>query len=275
MKNSSKAYTPGPNAAGQLEFGFCKAVTLPGAKNMLSGIAPWTRALTAANENNRLRLVGEADDILRNLGVIRPIRRRLNAIGLFDGIGAHELAIRLLGLPVDVLAHAEIGAVQSAVLAERFPGGRNLGDVTAADFVERAHDICPQGYDLAVATPPCIDFSVGGKRRGTDAKHGRLTLLTVDILNKLGIPTVLLENVPGLLSNEDGKDFGQVLGRLIGAGHDLVPKEGTWSTLGYAVGPLRHVAWRVLDARHFGMPQRRRRVFILAAPEKSVLNIFN
>ena len=173
------------------------------------------------------------------------------------------------------LARAEIAAAQSAILAARFPGGVNLGDVMADDFVERARAVCPDGYDLAVATPPCIDFSVGGKRRGIDAEHGRLTLRTADILENNGVRYWLIENVPNLLSSNGGHDFGKLLARLAGADHDLVHPAGSWTSLGYVVGPHRHVAWRIVDAQHFGLPQRRRRVFILVTPDESALNIFN
>ncbi len=262
-------------ADGQIEFGFCRPPTLPRVTLPAVGVPPWWHALNGANDNDRLRLVEQADGILRRHGVIRPVRRRLRAIGLFDGIGAHELAAARLGLPLDFLARAEIAAAQSAILAARFPGGVNLGDVMADDFVERARAVCPDGYDLAVATPPCIDFSVGGKRRGIDAEHGRLTLRTADILENNGVRYWLIENVPNLLSSNGGHDFGKLLARLAGADHDLVHPAGSWTSLGYVVGPHRHVAWRIVDAQHFGLPQRRRRVFILVTPDESALNIFN
>jgi len=145
----------------------------------------------------------------------------------------------------------------------------------AADFVARARATSPDGFDLAVATPPCTAFSMAGDREGTESEQGFLAIRTVDIINELGVPFALIENVPGLLSARHGADFGKFLGRLIGADADLVHPGGTWPAAGCAVGPLHHVTWRVLDAQYFGTPQRRRRVFIFAAPDASAFSIFN
>lgn len=90
---------------------------------------------------------------------------------------------------------------------------------------------------------PCQDLSVAGKRRGLAGSRSGLAFSFLDLVGQHRPRFVLLENVPGLLSSHGGKDFGTLLAAMV--------------ELGYGVG------YRVLDARYFGVPQRRRRVFIL------------
>lgn len=90
---------------------------------------------------------------------------------------------------------------------------------------------------------PCQDLSVAGKRRGFRGERSSLAFAWLDLVGRHRPRFVLLENVPGLLSSHGGKDFGTLLAAMV--------------ELGYGVG------YRVLDARYFGVPQRRRRVFIL------------
>jgi DNA (cytosine-5)-methyltransferase 1 len=99
---------------------------------------------------------------------------------------------------------------------------------------------------------PCQDLSVAGKRRGMGAgTRSGLAFAFLDLVGRHRPRFVLLENVPGLLSSHAGRDFGTLLAALV--------------ELGYGVG------YRVLDARYFGVPQRRRRVFILGDSLADVL----
>ena len=91
---------------------------------------------------------------------------------------------------------------------------------------------------------PCQDLSVAGKRAGLAGARSGLAFAFLDLVERHRPPAILLENVPGLLSSHRGKDLGALLGRL--------------GELGY------WWAYRILDAQHFGVPQRRRRVFIVA-----------
>ena len=150
----------------------------------------------------------------------------------------------------------------SAVLAERWPGVPNLGDIAglatehppvpwsttrrldaATDTGE--HD----GGDWTDATLwtggfPCQDLSVAGKRKGLAGERSGLAFAFLDLVERYRPECLVLENVPGLLSSHAGRDLGTLLGRLV---------------------ELRYGwAFRVLDAQWFGVPQRRRRVFILA-----------
>jgi DNA (cytosine-5)-methyltransferase 1 len=90
---------------------------------------------------------------------------------------------------------------------------------------------------------PCQDLSVAGKRAGLAGKRSGLFWEIARLVEETQSEYFLIENVPGLLSSNKGKDFGVVI--------------GTMADLGYSIG------WRVLDAQYFGVPQRRRRVFIL------------
>ena len=179
---------------------------------------------------------------------------RLRGGTLFSGIGAPELAMGW----VDWRWCAEIDPFACAVLAARFPGVPNLGDVTRidADAVEPV--------DLVVGGPPCQGFSVAGNRGGLADPRGNLSLAYVRALDAIDPAWSLTENVPGWLSMGDNS-FGHFLGRLVGADAPLVPARGQrWTDAGVVSGPRRTAAWIVKDAQFHGVPQRRRRVFVLA-----------
>lgn len=126
---------------------------------------------------------------------------------------------------------------------------------------------CGQGgIDLVVAGFPCQDLSVAGLRKGLVDDAGNTTrsglfFAIARLCDRLGQRWTLLENVPGLLSSHKGRDFAVVVGTLVGADVDI--PDGGWRNTGVAVGPKGLVEWCVLDAQWFGVPQRRRRVFII------------
>lgn len=155
---------------------------------------------------------------------------------LFSGIGAPEIAAP----DIDWVWHAEIEAFPSAVLAHHH-GTPNLGDVTADDFIERAKQHGP--IDVLVAGSPCQSFSVAGRRLGLDDPRGNLALVTLRICQQLQPRWIVFENVPGLLSSGRGDDFAAFLDEMEKCGYSG--------------------AWRILDAQHAGVAQRRRRVFVV------------
>jgi DNA (cytosine-5)-methyltransferase 1 len=182
---------------------------------------------------------------------------------LCSGIAAPEVGAARVG-DIRSLWCAEVEAFPSAVLAARFPESPNLGDITAADFVERARGIGVP--DVLVAGTPCQAFSVAGRRGGLADARGNLTLRFVDICNELDPSIIVWENVPGVLSDADNA-FGCLLGGLAGADGPVErPGGGSWARVGVVAGPRRRLVWRVLDAQHFGVAQRRRRVFVVACP---------
>ena len=184
-----------------------------------------------------------------------------------SGIGAPEVAWAGLS-GWECIAQAEIAAFPSAVLRNHWPDVPNLGDLTAPDFVERLAAIGLP--DLVCAGIPCQPFSVAGLRQGVGDKRN-LTQTFVEIADAIDDLRLadgrqpafwLVENVPGLLS-DSGNAFGALLAGLCGSAAAL-DAGGSWPNAGVVAGPRRVAAWRVLDAALHGVPQRRRRVFILA-----------
>lgn len=184
---------------------------------------------------------------------------------LCSGIGAPELAARW----IDWRWSAETDPFASAVHAARFPGSTNLGDMTAPDLVERMASALP---DIIVAGTPCQSFSVAGLRRGLEDPRGNLTVALVgvcdaidDLRHAADRPPVWIvwENVPGILSDRNNA-FGSLLGALVGDDAAIDRPRGGWTHAGVVAGPRRCAAWRILDAQHFGLAQRRKRVFVVA-----------
>lgn len=177
-------------------------------------------------------------------------------IGSFcSGIAAPETAWLPLGWAPQFFS--EIDPFASAVLAHRFPGVPNVGDMTAVDTT--ALPPC----DVWVAGTPCQAFSVAGLRQSLSDDRGNLTLHFVRLIHAADPRIVVWENVPGVLSTKDNA-FGCFLAGLVGEGQPLVCHDGSWPDAGMAVGPQRSAAWRVLDAQYLGLAQRRRRVFVVS-----------
>lgn len=188
-------------------------------------------------------------------------------LSLFSGIEACTAAWH--GLGWSPVAFAEIEAFPSAVLKHHFPNVPNLGDVTKIT-TEQIKALGP--FELLVGGSPCQDLSVAGRQRGLINEDGSLTrsgLFTEqmrifeDARKNNGCRFMLWENVPGAFSSNGGADFATVLGTMV-RGCVSVPKDG-WANAGVCVsrGGGRIVEWRTLDARYFGVAQRRRRVFAL------------
>jgi DNA (cytosine-5)-methyltransferase 1 len=159
-------------------------------------------------------------------------------LSVCSGIEAASVAWESLGwTPV---AFAEIEKFPSKVLAHHYPGVANLGDMTKF----REWDIDRDAVNVLVGGTPCQSFSVAGLRKGLDDPRGNLALTFIAMVDHYRPEWVIWENVPGVLSSSGGRDFGSFLGAL--------------GQLGYGF------AYRVLDAQYFGVPQRRRRVFVVA-----------
>ena len=159
-------------------------------------------------------------------------------LSVCSGVEAASVAWHDLGwTPV---GFSEIEPFPSAVLAHRFPSVKNYGDMTKY----KEWDIEPGTVDVLVGGTPCQSFSVAGLRKGLDDPRGNLMLVYLGLAEHLRVPWLVWENVPGVLSSNGGRDFGTFLGALGELGY-------RWS-------------FRVLDAQYFGVPQRRRRVFVVA-----------
>ena len=166
---------------------------------------------------------------------------------------------------------SEIEPFPCAVLQHRLPGVPNLGDMCAIDELIESGAV--EAPDIFCGGTPCQAFSFAGKRRSLEDKRGALSLVFCEIADaidrkrkELGLPptVVFWENVPGVLNTKDNA-FGCFLGKLVGADFPLASGAGRWPSAGFASGPSRIAAWRVLDAQYFGVPQRRRRVFVVSS----------
>lgn len=165
----------------------------------------------------------------------------LTVVSLFAGVGGFDLAFERVG--AKVVAAVEIDAPARTVLAKRFPDTALFNDVTKVTGDElRAVGFVPERGAI-VGGFPCQDLSVAGRREGLAGTRSGLWWHFVRLLDDLRPTWVVAENVPGLLSSNGGRDFGAVLGSL--------------GELGYGY------AYRILDAKYFGVPQQRRRVFIV------------
>ena len=156
-------------------------------------------------------------------------------LSVCSGIEAASVAWEPLGMKA--FAFSEIEAFPSAVLAHHYPTVPNLGDMT------KFQEWPDAAIDILVGGTPCQSFSVAGLRKGLADPRGNLMLTYLAIAAKYQPSWLVWENVPGVLSSNKGRDFGTLLAGL--------------GQLGYGF------AYRVLDAQYFGVPQRRRRVFVV------------
>jgi len=184
----------------------------------------------------------------------------ISYIDICSGISAPTMAWKPLGWRA--LCFAEIDAAPRAVLAHHYPDVPLVGDFTEIEGDEYGT------ADLIVGGTPCQDFSVAGQRAGVGGERGNLTLEYARLARRSRARWLVWENVPGVFSLNGGRDFGAVLAEFAGypEGTVFTPPHGGWRNSGVvaAARPDSHgLAWRVLDAQHFGVPQRRRRVFVV------------
>lgn len=163
-------------------------------------------------------------------------RRSLKSVGLFAGIGGIELGLH--GAGHETLLFCENDKAATAVLRARFPG------------IEVHPDVCtlgklPAGTDLLAGGFPCQDLSQAGKTAGIQGSRSGLVGEVFRLLQRQRVPWVLLENVPFMLQLARGRALEVIIQAL--------------EELGYKW------AYRVVDTRAFGLPQRRERVFFLAS----------
>ena len=161
-------------------------------------------------------------------------------ISLFSGIEACSVA--WTNLNWECVAVADFDDFPSAVLAERYPKVPNLKDITKVDWNDYNRKA-----DLVVGGSPCQSFSVAGKRLGMDDPRGNLAIEFLRVVEAVQPKWFIFENVAGLLSSDGGRDFAHFLSMV--------------GELGYGY------AYRVLDAQWFGVPQRRRRVFVVGSAD--------
>lgn len=178
----------------------------------------------------------------------------LTYVELFAGAGGMSLGLEMAGW--ECVAHAEIEPHARAVLRHHWPNTPLYGDVSQLDGRQF------KGVTMLTGGSPCQDLSIAGKRAGmADGTRSSLFFEQIRVWEEMEAPLILWENVYGAFSSQDGRDFAAVLSAIVGRAV-AVPRDG-WRRGGVASGPTGIAAWRVLDAQYFGVPQRRRRVFVL------------
>ena len=165
----------------------------------------------------------------------------MTAVSLFAGIGGFDLALERNG--VKVVASVEIDKHAQGVLRKQFPNSQILGDIQEVSGEQLISAGFTPEHGVIVGGFPCQDLSVAGKRAGLAGARSGLFWEICRLLDEPQARYFILENVPGLLTSSGGRDMGVVIGALAERGYSI--------------------AWRVLDAQYFGVPQRRRRVFIV------------
>jgi len=196
------------------------------------------------------------------------MRNGLTLGSLFDGIGGFPLAAVREGiLPVWA---SEIEAAPVSITKRHFPDMRHLGDITKINGAEI------EPVDIITFGSPCQDLSISGKRKGLKGERSGLFAQALRVIKEMRSATngtcparIVWENVPGAFSANKGRDFQTVIqeiARIAEQGISIPrPSEKSgWLAAGAVLGDCFSLAWRCLDAQYWGLPQRRRRIFLVA-----------
>ncbi len=191
---------------------------------------------------------------------------------LFDGSGTCPLAAETLG--IEPVWASEIEPYPIAVTTARFPNMKHLGSITELDGAEI------EPVHIVTFGSPCQDLSVAGQRKGIhEGERSNLFFEAIRIIREMREATngkyprfAMWENVPGAFSSNGGADFQAVLQAFVSLRDEtaVVPEpptrggRGKWENAGCIVGDGYSIAWRVLDAQYWGVPQRRKRIFLVA-----------
>lgn len=153
----------------------------------------------------------------------------------FTGAGGFEIALNKLNW--ECVGFSEIDKFCNKLLSEKYPNIKNYGDIANIETKE-----IPD-FDVLVGGSPCQDVSIAGKKEGLIGKRSGLFFEYIKILQDKKPKYFIWENVKGMLSSNKGIDFGTILNEFSECGYDL--------------------QWQVLNAKHFGVPQNRERIFII------------
>ncbi len=193
--------------------------------------------------------------------------KNLTLGSLFDGSGGFPLSGLISG--IIPLWASEIEPFPIRVTTKRLPQMKHYGDVSA----QNGADLPP--VDIITFGSPCQDMSVAGKRSGLDGERSSLFYQAVRIVKEMRCKTngkyprfVVWENVQGAFSSNKGEDFRAVLSSLCKIKREdyAVPElpNGKWDNAGCIMGEDFSLAWRLFDAQYWGVPQRRKRIYLVA-----------
>lgn len=193
---------------------------------------------------------------------------------LFSGSGGFELAGSRCG--INPVWASEIEPFPILVTTTHFPDMKHLGDIKKMDG-----RLIPK-VDIITGGSPCQDMSIAGKREGLDGSRSNLFREQIRIVKEMRESDrasgrreievrpryMVWENVPGAFSSNKGEDFRCVLEEICRVADAEVsiprPPKNKWSNSGTIMGDGYSVAWRVLDAQYWGVPQRRKRIYLVA-----------
>lgn len=202
------------------------------------------------------------------------MKQEITMGSLFSGSGGFELAGSIFG--IRPIWASEIEPFPILVTTKNFPEMKHLGDINKLN-----------GADLEPVTiiaggSPCQDMSIAGKREGLDGSRSNLFREQIRIVKEMRESDraagrtgkqirpryMVWENVPGAFSSNKGKDFQAVLQEIVSITDEEsnvpLPPKGKWQTAGCIMGDHFSIAWRVLDAQYWGVPQRRKRIYLVA-----------
>ena len=202
-------------------------------------------------------------------------KKHLTLGSLFDGSGGFPLGGKLAG--IETLWASEIEPFPIAVTRKRFPNVKHYGDVSKINGAE------VEPVDIITFGSPCQDLSLAGKRKGlVDGDRSSLFFQAIRLIKEMRNATrietnglddghtsprfIVWENVFGAFSSNKGEDFKKVLEEICKVKDESVtiPRPKKWNNAGCIMGNGYSVAWRTFDAQYWGVPQRRRRIYLVA-----------
>lgn len=194
------------------------------------------------------------------------MNRELTLGSLFDGSGGFPLAGVMAG--IQPVWSSEIEPFPIRVTTRRFPYMKHYGNICDMNGAEI------EPVDIITFGSPCQDLSLAGKRNGLDGSRSSLFFEAIRVIKEMREATngeyprwIVWENVPGAMSSCKGQDFRTVLDEICKIKDETVSvpmPEKKWETAGEIMGEDYSVAYRILDAQFWGVPQRRRRIFLVA-----------
>jgi len=188
-----------------------------------------------------------------------------------SGIEAASLAFKEFNFTPSWFS--EISEFPSKLLNIKYPEVKNFGDMTKLPELIRSK--VAEAPDILCGGTPCQAFSFAGWQNGLTDERGQLTLKFIEVADAIDeVRTsqgqeksiILWENVEGALRDKTNA-FGNFIAGLAGCDEPIEPSK-KWTKSGMLLGPKRNIAWRVLDAKFFGLPQQRKRLFVVAVDKK-------
>lgn len=193
------------------------------------------------------------------------MEKRLTLGSLFDGSGCFPLAGMLSG--IEPVWASEIEPFPIRVTTRRMPEVKHLGDIKGLDGSKI------QPVDIITFGSPCQDMSIAGRRDGLEGSRSSLFFEAIRIAREMRTATqgrypgyLVWENVQGAFSSNGGRDFRAVIEEIISLRFDgvSIPVPQKWRNSGLVMAEGFSLAWRVLDAQYWGVPQRRKRIWLVA-----------